>query len=1273
MMEVNLLLISFLLLIGSSVQQIWNCPTDRGWEKYGEKCYKFYAFPRLTRGSASPVCQNDGATLLSINTVKEHQFIDRWLRANDQQRTDWWTSGTITSTGVRWDGDGTLVTEFNQFILPEEYRLERSPVIYSYTGTEYGWSVGASDAKYAYICEISVNEVYRIVQQYRDFDYGLNVDSASQAPRGPTFVLEPMDTVVLGATDAVHLDCVATGRPEPSYEWRILVGDYMVKLQPHDRLTITTGRLTISNPVESDTGVYQCVAVNEYGTVLSSTSKLTFGDLGEFSNVEEAPVYGTEYRGAQIQCPRITGTPEISYTWYKGDSYSFIRPNFQKHTFISSNSKLYFSELTPSDQATYYCVATLTSVGAPGNYLGAYQTASRTSVGFNLIVGSGTGSNYEPDIQDDFINIYPGTPMRGGTVRLECFAYGTLPLIYSWSRKGKPLPAGHTFDSNNRILYLYDVGAEDDGIYTCSVFSQPTSIKKETSTPLTIQSKPYFTYPLHHQHVDVRSALTWHCEAGGRPTPMYKWYKDGEELSSSPGVQVQANTLTIDSLQVDRDSAMYQCAATNEYGTTFSTAQLRVLEITPSFLKSPMVESVSSAIGGMATIVCDPTAAPLPTYTWFRDNVDLGLVAGQFAEDDHYKLLLNGNLMIQDITQSDQGKYKCRVTNELGEAEDSSDLLVMKRTTITTGPSDADVEVNFTATLLCEASHRSDIDMIYIWKFNDHIIDYVREPEYRQGVGSQAGSLYIIASKFENQGVYTCTASTGMDEDSRSAYITVLGPPAEAAGVHVRDQPVVTNADVADPESTPDLATTRWVVWTDGDDHGGTITHYFVEFRTNFDLAWRTHPDGFNIPSYLTVHESYKDKHFARLTKLKAGAGVQFRIRARNVYGIGSPSLPTPMAQIKGAKPSQTVKNVRGGGGSVGDLSIVWDPLPLEDHNGPNLKYKVSWRTYEAGSQSDSSQWRDVTVSHDKACLFVPDFLTGLIFICKHVELVGADNYFKPYQAIVQAINDDGDGPETVVVTVMSAEELPLQAPEEVKADPYNATALMVRWKPIPNNRVSARGNLKGYKINYWRMNIDLETDALQNIIEVPNGSTNLNHGLIIGLEAVEWYQFNVQAYNSAGNGPKSSDYEQQTLNRIPSQYPTEVHVYSVDGYGVRVTFRGISTQIREEPLQGYKVQYWKAQENILSAREADFGKMSTGVIRNLTASELYQLRVFGYSRAGQGKRSSPSIYFIVGEGQILINPETMEILGGVSGLAPSLLLVVMVTAVVSWWTGCQS
>ena len=44
------------------------------------------------------------------------------------------------------------------------------------------------------------------------------------------------------------------------------------------------------------------------------------------------------------------------------------------------------------------------------------------------------------------------------------------------------------------------------------------------------------------------------------------------------------------------------------------------------------------------------------------------------------------------------------------------------------------------------------------------------------------------------------------------------------------------------------------------------------------------------------------------------------------------------------APPQISPDNVGGGGGSVADLTITWDPLPTEDHGGPGIGYRVHWR-----------------------------------------------------------------------------------------------------------------------------------------------------------------------------------------------------------------------------------------------------------------------------------------------------------------------------------------
>ena len=268
-----------------------------------------------------------------------------------------------------------------------------------------------------------------------------------------------------------------------------------------------------------------------------------------------------------------------TYQWYKDSVQFFIRPNFQKHIFMSSNGKLYFSELNTSDRGTYFCVVNLFAYGFGGNIL-SVSSDGKTSRGFDLEVTSGGGSTYIPNIQNQFPYVFPASPVKGGDARIECVAYGTGPLIYSWSRPDdKPLPLGHTFESNNRILYLTNLQLQDSGPYKCHVKSTTTNQEDEETTELLIQAKPYFTYPLSHMHLDVNSRLIWHCEAAGMPDPVYSWYKDGNRFTgdAASGIIVNRNTLTIEKVEVERDSGMYQCAASNTYGTTYSTAQLRVL------------------------------------------------------------------------------------------------------------------------------------------------------------------------------------------------------------------------------------------------------------------------------------------------------------------------------------------------------------------------------------------------------------------------------------------------------------------------------------------------------------------------------------------------------------------------------------------------------------------------------------------------------------------------------------------------------------------------
>ncbi|KAK6176500.1 hypothetical protein SNE40_014772 [Patella caerulea] len=1222
----KIIYLCFAVLIANISAKLYDCPS--GWDEYNGYCYKFVGYPRSNYQQANTACMEDGASLVSVGSEEEHRFIVNWLEQNDQRRDAWFTSGGLSSTvsgGIQWNGDGTFSQGLSFWLNGTDPSNNRdgSKLVYKFSGTEYAWSTEPSTSILSFICEISQVEAYRIVEDNRDFDYGLDIIDPNLVPRGPDFLIEPEDTVILGETTSMYLDCVATGMPLPKYTWHKInsTGKILVSYEADNRYTLTNGRLSIANPSSVDESDYQCLAENSQGMALSQRVKLSFGSLGEFSNVETDQITSYQHDGTQMKCPSITFKPAIVYQWYKDYVPNFVRPSLQKHIFISDNGKMYFSEVTTEDAGRYHCMVTLATTGVLGNYIGAYQAPSRASLGFNLVVKSQAAGNFQPQIQDDFISVFPGNPKRGQSISLECFAFGTGPLFYSWERIGINMPKGVTLDDHNRKLLIPNVQLEDQGIYRCRVYSSKTQLSDTEDYTLRIESKPYFTFPLKHQHVDMNDRLTWHCDAGGSPMPTYRWYKNGVPVTNQTGIiTASRNTLRIENLQKEH-AGMYQCAASNVYGTVFSTAQLRILEFKPSFKKYPLEKRVAATNGGNVTYVCNPEAAPAPVYKWLKNGRDLGLTPGTIS--GNMRMLMNGNLYIEGVQQADQGTYTCEVENSLGKASSSGQLTVVEETRITRNPSPERVIINSTATMICEGSFNPKMDMVYNWLFNKYPIDFEDNSHYRMGSGVTQGYLYILGAQFTHAGSYTCQVSTGLDEQSASAILTVLGPPGEPAGLF-RDV-----SDLSQPRTVR-------LLWTDGSTNGAEILYYVIEFSTNFDTKWRILLDRLYVGDAISAR--YTSKKIATLTNLKPGAGYLFRVRAMNRYGLGAPSQPSAVIQIPSDIPKKAPDNVGGGGGKVGDLRISWTPMNKEDLNGNNLGYTVYWR--KKPTQSSESKWEERRVNGAE---------NGEFFYT-----VGDENFYLDYEVRVRAFNEIGAGNLSDIVTIKSAEALPTGTPRSVFSDSFNSTALMVYWKPVTDTRSEMKGKLIGYKINYWRKDVDIETGAPQNIL-----SGQIDHGLIIGLEADTWYTVNVQVYNGAGNGPKSELYHQSTDRPAPQLYPTEIYVNSHSEDSVRVTFRGVSTQSFEEPLQGYKVQYWRTGENIRSALHVDCEKNNNAVVPGLERGVVYQLRVFGYSQGGQGKMSSPATYFTLG-GEVRVDPSSTEILAGSSAISPVVMVLLL-------------
>ncbi|XP_078309462.1 contactin-4-like [Crassostrea virginica] len=538
------------------------------------------------------------------------------------------------------------------------------------------------------------------------------------------------------------------------------------------RYIVTNGRVSIINPkVTQDGGSYQCRAQNEFGAVLTQPVALSFADLGEFSNVDRAPIRPSEYQGTVIQCPKITSTSSlaISYNWIK-DQTKAINSRLTPYVFISGDGQLYFSEVTRGDNGMYYCMATLTNPTNRDNYIGSFQSPSRISTGIPLQVLGAPSGILSVQIPDSFIQVFPRQPVVGSDAKLECFAYGSGPLVYFWHLPTLRDPGSRMrFSDSNRVLTIQGLTPQDEGIYTCVCSSRRSGTRDQKTFYLHVEAKPIFTIPLMDQHVDRDSELVWRCQAYGIPPPTYTWYRDGQLLSGGGGVTLAGNILTIPRVQGDQ-AGMYQCMASNTHGTATSTAQLRVLAFPPSFTKHPLESTTLGSLGGSLTILCHPEAAPRPNITWLHDG---RIVSGEESGSPaHLQSLTNGHLRIVNLSFSDQGIYTCKAVNELGTAESSTTLTVLDRTVLVERPVDVTVVVNGTALLFCRASYSPSLELVYTWFFNDQKVDFDHNVHFQMR-SRYSGDIYIVGVQFRHAGVYTCTATTGLDSISASASLSV--------------------------------------------------------------------------------------------------------------------------------------------------------------------------------------------------------------------------------------------------------------------------------------------------------------------------------------------------------------------------------------------------------------------------------------------------------------------------------------------------------------------
>ncbi|KAF3847429.1 hypothetical protein F7725_020457 [Dissostichus mawsoni] len=147
--------------------------------------------------------------------------------------------------------------------------------------------------------------------------------------------------------EKLQWECKAMGRPRPTYHW-LRNG---LPLTSQGRMEIGNGELTIHRVQQTDSGMYQCVAGNKYGSI-NSNAELKILALAPVFVHNPVRVIATLGKDILLECkPKASPKPRI--TWKRGDR----RIQQSRRIMLLRNNTLRIVNSSRADEGNYVCRA----------------------------------------------------------------------------------------------------------------------------------------------------------------------------------------------------------------------------------------------------------------------------------------------------------------------------------------------------------------------------------------------------------------------------------------------------------------------------------------------------------------------------------------------------------------------------------------------------------------------------------------------------------------------------------------------------------------------------------------------------------------------------------------------------------------------------------------------------------------------------------------------------------------------------------------------------
>uniref|UniRef100_A0A7N6A605 Down syndrome cell adhesion molecule a n=1 Tax=Anabas testudineus TaxID=64144 RepID=A0A7N6A605_ANATE len=953
-------------------------------------------------------------------------------------------------------------------------------------------------------------------------------------------------------------------------------------------LITSTGALYILD-VQMEDGLYnyRCMTRHRYTgeTRQSNSARLIVSDptnsaphiLDSFERREVMASHRVE-----LPC-KASGHPAPKYRWLKDN-----RPLEPDTRFRQSVTGLLIERAQPSDTGTYVCevwngygnaevVGRLQVKGQCPTYLTFHLQNNDCLVTLKKMKNT---IYFSAALEAKF---HYGTPKILASfsekvyninefVSLSCTVKGTPEPRVTWTLDDEPVVR----DSRHRIshytnteghvvshLNISQTQVPDGGVYRCICNNSAGTVSYQARINV---RGPASIRPMKNLTAIAGRDMYIHCRVIGYPYYSIKWYKDSNLLPYNHRQRAFENngTLKLFDVQKDVDEGEYTCNVLVQPQLSTHQSVYVTVKVPPTI--QPF-EFPRFSIGQRVFIPCVVMSGDQPVFiTWQKDGRPIPASLGVTIDNIDF----TSSLRISNLTLMHNGNYTCIARNQAAAVEHQSQLIVRVPPKFVVQPKDQDGIYGKAVILNCSAEGYP-VPTIQ-WEYSKGAgVPQFKSIALNSGFRIEVlvnGSLLIKHVLEEDSGFYLCRVSNDVGADvSKSMYLNVKIP------AMITSYPNTTLATQGEEKKMSCTAHGEKPIMVRWEKEERIInpetSRYVISVKEVGDEVIST------LQIMPTVRE---DSGF-------------FSCHAINSFGEDRGIIQLTV-QEPPDPPEVEIREVK-------DRTIALRWTMGFDGNSPITGFDIE-------SKNKSASWDTAQKTKD-----VSPQLNQATIIDLHPS--------STYNIRMFAKNLIGKSEASNELTITTDEAAPDGPPQEVQLEALSSQSIRVTWRP-PKKHLQ-NGAIRGYQVGYREYSSGGNYQF--SVISVETTGDNAENLVLDNLKKFTQYGVVVQASNSAGTGPSSTEVAATTLEDVPSRPPENVQATATSPEVISLSWLTPPKDALNGNLLGFRVIYW-----------ANLPDGELGEIRNVTTSkpslELdglekytnYSIQVLAFTRAGDGVRS---------------------------------------------------